>query len=321
MTRNMIKMLSLLTAGLLITLSACANSSFSGEPEVRQKESSVSRQESPVIPEEEPADPDNFEVIPLLKELPEYMTNNKTLYAKLLENMLKLYYTGVVTGRVNSETIHFRYAKDVLPGKEFDAAQRKKEACYCKVGGALEYFGYDRNNYLKYFEIYNGCLPYYCYSKDGNIYLSSEISADNLLSMNSFDQPLHFIFRYANFDQIEKDAMSFAAKETDSAVHAYYEGIKNGTVNQTTFRQQFTHDILPDADSTPEECEALAAHATIGGALEYAGLYTPLSVFIDKLGYNQKSDIFTLPDLTNPDVISIRSLNTEIARLHEKNSR
>lgn len=319
MNKNIIKMLSLLTAAAMLTLlSACSNAASSTVQMTVPSESSLIRHESTVIREEEkPADPENFEVIPMLDTLPEYMTNNKTLYAKLLENMIKLYYTGVVTGKINNETIHFRYANDVLPPKNLDAAARKKEAGYCKVSGALEYFAYDRKNYMKYHELYNGCLPYFCYSKDGNIYLRSEISADNLLSMNSFDQTLHFIFRYANFDQIQKDAMNFAAKETDSAVHAYYEGIKNGSINQNTFRQQLTHDILPTAESSKEECESIAAHATIGGALEYAGLYTPLSVFVDGLGYNKKSNIFTLPDFTNPDVISIHSLDTEISKLHK----
>ena len=307
----------LASSALLLSLTACS----SPAPEkrvIRLTQSSAVQEESSPQPEEEPlADPENFVVEPMLDELPQFMLNNKTLYAKLLENMLKLYYAGLVSGKINKENIHFRYAQDTLPSQELDAAARKKEAGYCKVAGALEYFGYDRRNYMKYLELYNGCLPYFCHSKDGNIYLSSEISADSLLSMNSFQQPLHFVFRYANIEKIERDAMTFVAKETDSAVKTYYEGIKSGKINQNTFRQQFTHDTLPAADSTPAECEALASHATIGGALEYAHLYTPFSLFIDSLGYNKKSDIFTLPDFTNPDIISIRPLKTEISKLYE----
>lgn len=275
----------ILSSAIILSFSACAGDTETEKHKVKLSQPSAVKQESSEPVSEEPiADPESFVILSKLDELPEYMTNNKTLYAKLLEGMLKLYYTGLVNGKINSETIQFRFAKDVLPDKELDAAARKKAAGYCKVGGALEYFGYDRNNYLKYYELYNGCLPYFCNSREGKIYLSSEVNADTLLPLTGFDETLHFIFRYSNIEDIERDAMDFAARETDSAVKAYYEGIKSGRINKTTFRQRFTHDILPEADSTPEECEALASHATIGGALEYAELYTPLSGFVDNLG-------------------------------------
>lgn len=319
MKRSFIRLLSVISSfAVIVSFSACTNSTEAGKREVKLSQPSQVSQESQETVEEEPlADPESFVILSKLDTLPDHMTNNKTLYAKLLEGMLKLYYTGLVNGKINSDTISFRFAKDVLPDKALDAAARKKEAGYCKVGGALEYFGYDRRNFLKYYELYNGCLPYFCNSREGRIYLSSEVNADTLLALNGFDEPLHFIFRYSRIEDIERDAMQFAANETDSAVKAYYEGIKSGKINKDTFKQRFTHDVLPEAGSSAEECEALAAHATIGGALEYADLYTPLSVFADSLGFNKRSEIFTLPDFNNPDIISIKSLSTEISSLYK----
>lgn len=310
-----VKILSFIfSAILLLSYTACKNSDINNNRVIKLSETSKSENHTSE-PAENIITAENFEVLHKLDSLPEHMSINKSLYAKLLENILKLYYTGVVNGRITSDNFKPRYSNDKLPVTNELSSERKKAAGYCTIGGALEYYGYDNKSYMKYFDMYNGCLPYFCCSRDGNIFLSSEMSADNLINITDFDQTLINIFRYANLDDIERDAMIYVAKETDSAVKKYYEGIKNGKINKDNFNRIYTKDELPDSDSSKSECEDLANKATIGGALEYSGFYKPFSECVKKLGYNKKSDIFTLPDYKNPDIISIESLQTKISSL------
>ena len=259
----------------------------------------------------------NFEVIPKLDELPDYMLTNKTLYAKLLEKIIKIYYSGIVNGRINASVYQHRYSEDKLPDKDADSQKRIEAAKLCTVGGALEYYGYDNDNYMKYYEMFNGCLPYFSYDRDANVYLSSEINADNILSMTGFRQRLNYMFKYIGEDAVERDAMTYLAEEINTAVKKYYNDIKAGKATASSFKQKYTDDVLPDDSLNSEQCEALAKKATLAGAFEYAGFYTPYSVCIDSLGYNKKSEIFTLPDFSNPDIISISSVDTELGELYK----
>ncbi len=257
----------------------------------------------------------DFVVITKADELPAFMTNNKKLYADLLENILKLYYSGIVSGRINSDNYQHRYSTDELPRENSTPDKRREAAELCTVGGALEYYGYDNQNYMKYYEMYNGVLPFFLYDKDANIYLDSEMSADNTYQMNGFSQRLYHIFKYCQTSNIERDAMTFVASEVSTIVKTYYQDLSSGKIHQKNYRPKYTNDTIPPQNADRNTCQSIADQATIDGAIDYAGFYTPYHGCIEHLGYNKKSDIFTLPDFTNPDIISIKSADTKISSL------
>lgn len=259
----------------------------------------------------------DFVHISRLDELPDYMKTNPELYAQMLEKMLKLYYSAILAGRVNSDNYSHRYSEDKLPPENESAEKKRTAAEYCTVGGALEYFGYDEKNYMKYYEMFNGCLPFFCFDRDANVYLRSEISSENVVPMTGFSYSLYFIFRYSNIDKIEREALSFAAEEINRAVNDYYYGIKNGTVTASK-KLKYTSDKLPEKSANESERNKCAEEATIQGALDYFSCYTPLYTCITKLGYNKKSQLFTLPDLNDPEVISIDSPEIKLSALYGK---
>lgn len=283
-------------------------------------ESAVSEDESSQAADvSELSDPaKDFEIIPKLEQLPDFMQNNPSLYADMLEKILKIYYSGLVSGRINSTTYHQRFNADRLPSAKATPEQRIKIAELCTVGGALEYFGMDQKNYMKYMEMYNGSLPYFCYDRDASVFAEGSVSSDKVLKMTGFSQSLYFLFRYANNDQTERDAMQYAADNIDSFVKSYYQGIQNGSINTSSFRPVYTSDPLPKKNASEKDRQTAADQATIAGALDYAGYYTVYVSFITKLGYHKNASIFTLPDFTNPDIIAISSENTRISQLRQR---
>lgn len=320
MKNNLVlRMLSLLFSSLLIlSCTACGQKQEESEGiEIKLSDNSAPRQKESSQQEESIIDPESFEVIAKHDKLPDFIMTNKTLYSKMLENMIKLYYYGICSGRINSGNYKPRISTDVIPSENANSEERKKAAGYCTVGGALEYYGCDKKNYMKYYDLYNGCLPYFCFSRDGNIYLASEVSADKIINLTSFNQTLINIFRYGNIDNIKNDVIKHASKEVDSAVKAYYEGIRSGKINRSSFTPVRTSDRLPDEGSSKEEREEMARHATIGGALEYAELYSQFNTYTDSLGFNKEKDVFTLPDLVGADTVPISSVNAEIGSFYE----
>ena len=277
--------------------------------------SAVSHQDEEEEEEEEKDLIAGFTPISKLNELPEYMKTNPQLYADLLENMLKLYYSAILTGRVNSDNYAHRYSEDRLPPQNASPEERRTAAEHCTVGGALEYFGYDNKNYMKYYEMYNGCLPYFCFDRNGSIYPKEEVSADNIMPLTGYSYPLYYFFRYANTDKIEKEALTFAASEINHAVNDYYYGIINGTVTSSK-KLKYTSDKLPEKGADENERKKCANEASITGALDHSDCYTPLYPCITKLGYNKRSELFTLPDLHDPEIISIGSPDTKLSVLY-----
>lgn len=259
-------------------------------------------------------DTDEFSYIPKLDKLPDYINNNPKLYTNLLSNMLKIYYTGIISGSINSETYKPQYSDDILPSKDASAEERRSTAGYCTIGGAIEYCTKDGNP-LEYYKMYNGCLPYFCNDRDGNIYLLSETDA-GVWALTGYSEVLRYIFKFANTDNLEKEAMNYISTEVESAVKNYYSGIKSGKINTDTFSQKYTHDILPDKNDSQEYRTTLARHATVGGALEYAGFYRSYSVFVTKLGYDGKTIIFAMSNIYKPDLTVILSLDMPLSKIY-----
>ena len=257
----------------------------------------------------------SFVYIPKREQLPDFMQNNPSLYAGMLQNILKLYYSGILSGKINQKNFTPRYSSDILPTASATPEERSKMAISCTVGGALEFFGYDQSDFMKYIEMYNGCLPHFCYDRDGNIYPDGSVLPQNVLKMNGMSQPLFFIFRYVNQNQAEKDAMSYAAENISYLIREYYQGILDGSVHSDNTTLHYVSDLLPSKDASVRERQKCAELATVAGALDYAGFYTAYDPYITKLGYDKHSSVFTLPDLTNPDILSISSPDVKISDL------
>ncbi len=307
---------------LVIGSCACSQNKNDDRSDRKIELTYSSSQPSEIVSEDEPpeiwepsSDPlESFEYISKLPEEPDYIKTNPRLYASLLQNMMDLYYSGVLNGRINSDSVSFRYSGDKLPSADSDAESRRSAARYCTVGGALEYFGIDCKNYMKYYEIYNGCLPYFCYDSDGDIFAVIEKPLNKVLNLTSFDQALYFIYRSANKDNVEKNAQSFAASEIDNAIKKYYYGIKNGTIDSSVSLPR-SGDRLPEKDASQEERDRLANEATISGAIEYAGYYTPLYPMVSLLGYNSKTGKIVVMDHTEHSVLSISSPKIKLGEI------
>ena len=316
------KIIAILLCILAVFSAACSCNKKDDRADREIKLTQPSRSEPLSEPEEEEPDEEESDLtadfIPLskLEELPEYMKTNPQLYAELLENMLKLYYTAILSGRVNSDIYKHRYSEDRLPPANASVEERRTAAEHCTVGGALEYFGYDEKNYMKYLEMYNGCLTYFCFDRNACIYPKGDVSADNIMPLTGYSYPLYYLFRYANTDKLEREALTFAASEINRAVSEYYFGIRNGTVTSSK-RHKYTSEKLPGKNADESERNKCADEATIAGALDHFSCYTPLFPCITKLGYNKKSELFVLPDLNDPDILSIGSPDTKLSVLYK----
>ncbi len=275
----------------------------------------LSEESPPIIPNNKSVFDGEFSIIAKLDELPDYMTDNPDIYTKLLGNIMKLYYTGIVNGRIHSDNFTPERTKDVLPPPNASAEERKKAADYCTIGGALEYYSLDGTE-IDYYELYNGCLPYFCNDREGNIQLIDNVSTDNIWQITDYDEILRYIFKYANTEKLEADAMAFIATELNNACINYYNGIKTQKIKDGDFIQQYTHDTLPNEYTTPEPALGLAKHATLGGAMESIGKYRQFSVCIKKLGANDTHKIYPMSDSSQNDLKVISSVNMTMAELY-----
>lgn len=304
------------SALLIIACTACSEEKNDESPEKSLYQPDHSDIQSSYTEEEsEESEPDvsySFEDVEYHDTLPDYMKTNTKLYAKLLEKALKLYYSGILNGMINSDTYTTRFCKDKLPDKKASPEQRRSLAELCTVGGALEYFGYDCKEYTKYYEMYNGCLRYFSYDRDGCIYYYENAPLDKSLRMNSINQTLYFIFKYANLNTLEREAAAFAADEINAAVIDYYKGIQSGKIT-SSFVPKYTSDKLPKKNASEKERKKLADEATIAGAIDYAGAYTVYYQYIDRIGYNKRTHVITSLELHDPDIVSIEFFDTKLS--------
>lgn len=315
----------LFCTSLIMSLCACSGQKENDRSGRKIELTYSSEVSSRTIASQEPSDEpeisadslESFERIPKLPELPAYIMTNPKIYSSLLHNMLNLYYSGVLNGRITSESVKFRYSSDVLPPPDADADTRREAARYCTVGGALEYFGYDCKNYLKYYEMFNGCLPYFCYDQNADIYAESDKPNDDVLYLTGFDQALYFIYKNADKSAIERDTNAFAAGEIDSMVNIYYNGIKNGDIT-SKIKLEHSSDKLPAAGTSENERAGYADNATIAGAIDLAGYYTPLYPMITKTGYNTSTGKITALDHTIHDVKAITTPEFKLGTLFAK---
>lgn len=309
-----VKILSaVITAVMVLIMTACGETAKEVQKEVSVEVSEESFEESSgIIPKNR--DDREFLMIAKLDELPDYMSDNPDIYSDLLGNIMKLYYTGIINGRINKDNFKPERSNDVLPSADSTADERKKSADYCTIGGALEYYSVDDRD-IDYYLLYNGCLPYFCHDREGNINLIDNISADNIWQLTDYDEILRYVFKYSNTDRLEADAIAFIAGELNNACVSYYNGIKTQKIKSGDFVQQYTHDTLPNEYTTPEPALGLAKHATIGGAMEYIGKYQQFSVCIKKLGTNDSHKIYAMSNSDISDLKVLSSTNMTMAEL------
>ena len=291
----------ILVFSLAVVMCSCSNSVEEDNIAVVSTAESLEEPEESEQSEKYESSFEEISVIAKLDELPDYISDNSEHYTKLLSNILKLYYTGVINGRIHSGNFVPQRAKDVLPSENDTAEKRKEYADYCTIGGALEFYSTDSTDF-NYYEIYNGCLPYFSNDKNGNIYITENISMDSVWQLTDYDETMRYVFKYCNPDKLEKEAMAFISSEINSTCKNYYNGIKEGTIVKNSFAQQYTHDTLPDQYTAPEPRLGLAKHATIGGALEFIGKYRQFSIFINKLGIDSTGNIYPMSDKSKNDL-------------------
>lgn len=310
------KMLCLCLCTLLSVGSiACS----SGQKDERADREIVLSEKAPSSVYEEPEEPSEasyytFDELNRQEELSALIKNNPQLYRRMLDKILKIYYTGILTGRINADQYKARHCQDELPAKNASAEERRRLAEYCTVGGALEYFGCEQQDYTYYYRIFYGCLHYFCYDREGNIFYYEKDAHNSLLRLNVIDQTLYFIFKYANPDRLEREAAVYAAAEIDTFVKNYYNGIMDGTI---TDRAQLAHtaDRLPPKGASVKERKAYACNATLAGAIDYAGYYSVYAPYLKGIGYNCRTGTFCRADHTSPDILVISSPSFKLSEL------
>ncbi len=264
---------------------------------------------------------EEFSMIAKQDELPDHIKSNSQHYTKQLSNILKLYYSGLISGVINTDTFTPQKSQDAIPAKNATAEERKNAAYDCTIGGALEYYDLDSTD-IQYYEVYNGCLPYFCNDKNGNIYLLEDAeklqdrwSFDSIWQTTTYNEPLRYIFRFANPDTVEQDALDFMASELSSACRTYYEGIRNLSIQQSDFVQQYTHDQLPSQQTSKEAALGLAKYATVGGAAEYIGKYKQFVPYIQKLGYDSSHQIHPMYDKNHSQLKAFENAEMTMSEL------
>ena len=310
---NTKKIAAIVSACAVLMMSACVsekpdNSTVSTVSTDIKEETSVSSAESGSESTREsitkPAEisiPDEFSRIARLDSIPGYINENIDYYTGTLEAILRLYYLGILDGSINSSTFTPKTVDDEIPGKSSSAEYRLYCSEHISVGGALEYYTTDSTD-ENYLEMYNGLLPYLCNDMEGHIFLYSESSDKTVLQMNSYDEPVRHIFRYADNTKLEYELLKYVSDRLNEAAGSYYSGIKTKKILSGTMIQKYTSDVLPTPATDDKVALQLADASTLGGAMEYICKYKQFSPLITKLGYDSSGVIYPMSDKSKSDL-------------------
>ena len=309
---NKTKIAAIITACAVVMMSACVsentdNSTVSTdineETSVSVAESNSESKEESITKPVEVSVPDEFSRIAKLDSVPGYISENIEYYTGTLEAILRLYYLGILDGSINRATFTSKTTDDEIPQKNASAEYRLYCSEHISVGGALEYFTIDSTD-ENYLEMYNGLLPYLCNDMEGHIFLYSESSNKTVLQMNSYDEPVRHIFRYADNSKLEYELLKYTSDRLNEAVGSYYSGIKTKKILSGTMIQKYTSDVLPTSTTDDKVAVRLADASTLGGAMEYICKYKQFSPLITKLGYDSSGVIYPMSDKSKNDLIS-----------------
>ena len=119
------------------------------------------------------------------------------------------------------------------------------------------------------------------------------------------------IINSANQSQRESEAATI-----DYACKTYYTGLVTGTINTTNFTPAKSGDVLPAVTTSPMARRALARNCTIGGALEYGGLYENLSTRITDFGFNNEGNIYASNDTKHGTITAFADTKVTFATLN-----
>ena len=87
--------------------------------------------------------------------------------------------------------------------------------------------------------------------------------------------------------QVETDAA-----QMDNACKTYYMGVKSGAISKENFTPTLSGDVVPNRFVSAKTKQTCAKNCTVGGALEYNGMYSDLIGF----GYDAEGNIKALGD-------------------------
>ncbi len=90
-----------------------------------------------------------------------------------------------------------------------------------------------------------------------------------------------------------RSAAESEAAEMDQACKTYYAGIKSGMITRELYTPEHTSDIIPSKKASLTTRARLAKKCTVGGALEYSGLYD-IVARIEDYGYTSNGEIRAL---------------------------
>lgn len=91
--------------------------------------------------------------------------------------------------------------------------------------------------------------------------------------------------------QVETDAA-----QMDNACKTYYMGVKSGAISKENFTPTLSGDVVPNRFVSAKTKQTCAKNCTVGGALEYNGMYSDLIGKLGDFGYDASGNIKALGD-------------------------
>lgn len=86
-------------------------------------------------------------------------------------------------------------------------------------------------------------------------------------------------------------ALESEAATIDQSCKTYYEQIKTGMVTADRFKAEKSGDTIPTRGTSLTDKARLARRCTVGGALEYAGVYSDFVGRLDEFAYDSTGKI------------------------------
>ena len=112
------------------------------------------------------------------------------------------------------------------------------------------------------------------------------------------------------------------AASIDNACKTYYAGIVAGMITYEDDYSELlnTYDDLPGKGATASERKRMALEATIGGALDYNGMYDTLAYDLSEFGADAEGNIYYINDPANSSKIVVKNLsvNTTLSELYNQ---
>ncbi len=91
------------------------------------------------------------------------------------------------------------------------------------------------------------------------------------------------------------------ATTIDQCCKTYYEQVKTGMITKESFSADQSGDNIPPKLSSLRNKAVLAKNCTVGGALEYNGLYAKFVGNLDEFAYDGSGNVVAVIDGNVPD--------------------